>query len=167
MNAGTASINSQTSTPLNNLSNLAEKNDFESMMGSPITTNMKPKYCRPKIILWKEPSELDDEALDSVQMSHISKPEVQNLQQKIASPKKMFNPKKKWLREAWQDGCRPLDENAAVQQQATVSSINKWKMNEDAENAPMNPNQNRPSVLVIMGVQPSNAIDADVQLHQL
>lgn len=169
MNAGAASINSQTSTPLTNLSNhhhLADSNDFESMMGSPITTNMKTKYCRPKIILWKEPTEEHDEyALESVQ---INRPEVQMMQQKLSSPKKTFNPKKKWLREAWQDGCRPLDENTAVQSQASVSSVcNKWKMN---ENNVENPNQHRPSVLVIMGgsgMQPSNAIESDVQLHQL
>lgn len=138
MNAGTAITNSssQTSTPLISIATKISSEPME-LLGSPISTN-KPKYCRPKVILWKEPTELEEDPLDGVQIPP-NKPEF--VQQKISSPKKSFNPKKKWLREAWQDGCRPLDENS----QTTVSN---WQMN---ENNLDNPNQNRPSVLVIMG----------------
>jgi hypothetical protein len=142
MNAGTAMNNSQTSTPL--LNNISTKiSEPSEILGSPISTT-KPKYCRPKVILWKEPTELDDDPLEEAQhiMQQKNIPEI--VQQKVvSSPKKSFNPKKKWLREAWQDGCRPLDENS-LQNQATENIANNWQMNE-------NPNQNRPSVLVIMG----------------
>lgn len=149
MNAGTAMNNSQTSTPLFN--NLATKiSEPSEILASPISTT-KPKFYRPKVILWKEPTELDDDPLEEAEQN--TKPEIVQ-QRVVSSPKKSFNPKKKWLREAWQDGCRPLDENS-LQHQTTENIASNWQMNE-------NPNQNRPSVLVIMGQQ-NNHLEKEYQ----
>lgn len=125
MNAGQAEYNIiQSSTPIQNqqqqqqsqqyLISESSTPDIAALMGSPISTN-KPKYCRPKIILWKEPiDDNDDEPLNSE--NELQKNESMSanvLCTSAPSPvKKSFNPKKKWLREACQDlGTQPLDFN--------------------------------------------------------
>lgn len=111
MNAGTAE-NIQSSTPIQKQNYASDAIDL-AIIGSPVSTN-KPKHCRPKIILWKEPMDDNDEELslnndeNILKTTEISGPSEKNLS--VPSPKKLFNPKKKWLREACQDlGTQPLD----------------------------------------------------------
>ncbi|KAG5671831.1 hypothetical protein PVAND_002005 [Polypedilum vanderplanki] len=110
MNAGTAE-NMQSSTPIQQSQQFYSSEttpDFASIMGSPVTTNNKPKYCRPKIILWKEPiDDNEDEPLSNdseFNKKNESESSCDAVCSFIQSPvKKSFNPKKKWLREACQD----------------------------------------------------------------
>lgn len=127
MNAGAADNNLtlQSSTPIQRQTNLNNTDASESLasiiIGSPVSSN-KPKHCRPKIILWKEPmDENDDESPLANEENIIYQPNLSNgplanrrtslNSTSGASPvKKSFNPKKKWLREACQDlGTQPLD----------------------------------------------------------
>lgn len=163
MNAGTGSILS--STPVQVALVKSEATSLASVMGSPITTN-KPKYCKPKIILWKEPiDDTEDEPLQSstdeleinqtsaaVQETHVS-----------SSPKKSFNPKKKWLREAWQEdlGAQPLEGYGTTHplyKNSSQTNTANWQMTSPSANndsrgpsseTVTNPNQNRPSVLIM------------------
>lgn len=140
-------LNVQSSTPIQNQQDTTE---FSSVMASPISTN-KQKYCKPKIILWKEPID----AIDHEEEIMNNENDLKNIDTVVSttsslsgasSPvKKMLNPKKKWLREAWQeqDLARPLD-----------YGINHplYKYTESTSSSPLltlNPNQNRPSVLVM------------------
>ncbi|XP_070501510.1 uncharacterized protein [Chironomus tepperi] len=111
MNAGTAE-NIQSSTPIQKQNYASDATDL-AIIGSPVSTN-KPKHCRPKIILWKEPMDDNDEESSLNNEENILKPkEISGPNEKnlsVPSPKKLFNPKKKWLREACQDlGTQPLD----------------------------------------------------------
>jgi hypothetical protein len=112
MNAGAAE-NIQSSTPIQKQNYASDAIDL-AIIGSPVSTN-KPKHCRPKIILWKEPMDDNDEEESSLNNDeNILKPtEITGPSEKslsVPSPKKLFNPKKKWLREACQDlGTQPLD----------------------------------------------------------
>lgn len=156
MNAGAGSI--QSSLPV--LSNISEPSDLALVMGSPISAN-KPKHCRPKVILWKEPiDDADDDPLESVSELRVNPPEIVKEQPVSSSPvKKSFNPKKKWLREAWQEdlGARPLDcygTNHPLYKNPSQGDMSNWQMasssNDSASTSSdynANPNQNRPSVL--------------------
>lgn len=147
------------STPVTVASMKAE--DMASAMGSP----MSSKHLKPKVILWKEPiDDVDDDLLENAEPNAL---------RIVASPvsapvstspmKKSFNPKKKWLREAWQEdlGARPLEgygvnhplyqnptENGANWQMAPTSSVPPTTA-ASANETIMNPNQNRPSVLIM------------------
>lgn len=149
MNAVAGIANS--STPVQ----VAEVADLSAIMGSPISGN-KPKHCRPKVILWKEPLEEDDDPLNSSgsnELRMINAPVIEPEAAAQFSPvKKSFNPKKKWLRDAWQEdlGARPLDGYGAN------CGLNNWQMastsssNDSASGeVTANPNQNRPSVLIM------------------
>lgn len=163
MNAGAA--NMQSSTPVQLASSFTEAADFASIMGSPISGN-KPKHCRPKVILWKEPIEdAEDDPLESNgsnDLRIINAPvNVQETTTTSASPvKKSFNPKKKWLREAWQEdlGARPLDgygsNHPLYNKNPAQMDPNNWQMASSSTDMRSfmsetitNPNQNRPSVL--------------------
>ena len=168
MNAGAGSI--QSSTPVQVLTVKSEATDLASLMGSPISGN-KPKHCKPKIILWKEPiDDADDDLLDNSGPSEIKVPVV--TQAPVASSsfspaKKSFNPKKKWLREAWQEdlGASPIegygvnhplyknpsqpDTSNVSWQMASSSSSSNETTNITGPEASTNPNQNRPSVLIM------------------
>lgn len=123
MNAGAAENILQSSTPIQQQQQVnshlnSDITDLASLMGSPISTS-KPKHCRPKIILWKEPiDDNDDDPLnnDVEDDSKSHESEIANAEAvctSVASPvKKSFNPKKKWLREAWQEdlGAKPFDD---------------------------------------------------------
>lgn len=142
--------------------------EISSVMASPISTN-KQKYCRPKIILWKEPIDANDDD----EMVTINENELKDNQSSCnntivssnscttsssSSPvKKMLNPKKKWLRqsEAWQeqDLARPLDYGT---NHPLYHSDRNWQMtsnidfNISSSSPPLlNPNQSRPSVLIM------------------
>jgi hypothetical protein len=140
MNAGAAE-NVQSSTPA-----YQDSSDFSSSVtSSPISTN-KQKHCRPKVILWKEPIDGhdEDELMNNENVlkenSTCNSASNSNV---IASPvKKLINPKKKWLREAWQeDLARPLDYGSS---HPLYTESGNWQMSSTS-----NPNENRPSVLIM------------------
>lgn len=157
MNAGAGTL-LQSSTPVQLASSISINSDLTSIMGSPITAN-KPKQCRPKVILWKEPIEdADDDPLENkCDSGSISAPTIV---QESSPVKKSFNPKKKWLREAWQEdlGARPLDDcgvNHPLYNSQLQNDMSNWQMasssNDSVSDTVVNPNQNRPSVLIIRG----------------
>lgn len=163
MNAGAGTI--QSSTPVQIAPNSTEINDLASIMGSPISAN-KPKTCRPKVILWKEPiDDVDDELLDGSGSNELRVNNTPVIAQETAttsSPvKKSFNPKKKWLREAWQEdlGARPLEgygNTHPLYNNQTQADTNNWQMASSSNDSGsmssdtnVNPNQNRPSVLIM------------------
>lgn len=159
MNAGAGSL--QSSTPVQIISNVAETSDLAAIMGSPISAN-KPKHCRPKVILWKEPiDDVDDDPLDSgsSELRIMPTPEVvQEAKTSFSPMKKSFNPKKKWLREAWQEdlGARPLEgygTNHPLYKNPSQTDMNNWQMASSSASSSSeslaNPNQNRPSVLIM------------------
>lgn len=140
MNVGAADNNIQSSTPIQKQNYASDAIDL-AIIGSPVSTN-KPKYCRPKIILWKEPmDDNDEEELSLNNDENILKPmEIIGSSEKsmtaVPSPKKLFNPKKKWLREACQDlGTQPLDFGTnhplynRLQTQAVDTSLINSQMN--------------------------------------
>lgn len=161
MNAGAGTI-LQSSTPVQLAQSISDNADFASILGSPITAN-KPKQCRPKVILWKEPiDDADDDSLENhgVSSGHLNITAPTIVQETAASPspvKKSFNPKKKWLREAWQEdlGARPLEDcaNHPLYMNPSQNNMNNWQMasssNDSACDYTVNPNQNRPSVLIM------------------
>lgn len=162
MNVVAGSI--QSSTPVQIMPNVTDTADLASIMGSPISAN-KPKHCRPKVILWKEPiDDADDDPLDSGSSDlHVSNAleVVQETKTSFSPMKKSFNPKKKWLREAWQEdlGARPLDDygvNHPLYKNPSQSDMNNWQMASSTSTSASsssdsfaNPNQNRPSVLIM------------------
>jgi hypothetical protein len=161
-------LNVQSSTPIHQQQVQHDASEFASVLASPISTN-KQKYCRPKVILWKEPID----AIDEDENTTINN-ENENVDNKVvnttvtsfssssssSSPvKKLLNPKKKWLREAWQeqDLARPLDfgENHPLfksdrnWQISSSPSTSIFDNNSSLSTTTLNPNQNRPSVLVM------------------
>uniref|UniRef100_A0A182VT74 C2H2-type domain-containing protein n=1 Tax=Anopheles minimus TaxID=112268 RepID=A0A182VT74_9DIPT len=79
---------------------LMDMNACMTLTTSPVTT--KPKNLRPKLIQWQEPtSQEEDESGDECY---------------VPSKQSTFNPKKKWLRDAWQDDlAKPLEPNLISQ----------------------------------------------------
>lgn len=161
MNAGIGPA--QNSTPVQISSSFSDISELASIMGSPISGN-KPKQCRPKVILWKEPiDDGEDDLLDpsGPKEFNVTSTPTPKQDSAISSPvKKSFNPKKKWLREcAWQEdlGTKPLDGYGTTHplyKSQSHSDINNWQMasssNDSATSSDyMNPNQNRPSVLIM------------------
>lgn len=163
MNAGAGAL--QSSTPVQIMSSVADTSDLASIMGSPISAN-KPKHCRPKVILWKEPiDDADDDLLDSgsseLNVENHAPEVVQETKTTFSPMKKSFNPKKKWLRDAWQEdlGARPLDDygvNHPLYKNPSQSDMNNWQMASSTSTSASsssesfaNPNQNRPSVLIM------------------
>lgn len=100
---------------------------------SPIAPKIKPN---PKVIEWTEPDrQLDDDS------------SADELESPVYST---FNPKKKWLREAWQDDlARPLE--PVTNSVATSSSI--MIQDQQLKLSPIkqqrNPNEMRPTVLMV------------------
>lgn len=95
--------------------------DMNAGLGtSPLTgKNAKPS---PKLLQWQEPLSQDEDNCDDDDDSS-DETELVN------SSRSTFNPKKRWLREAWQDDlAKPLE---------PIPSIS------------FNPNQNRPTVLMV------------------
>lgn len=85
---------------------------------SPITTKLKPT---PKIIQWNDPHIRDEDSGDDEATPATS----------------TFNPKKRWLREAWHDDlAKPLETTTVV---GTTHTIEKQ----------VNPNEMRPTVLMV------------------
>lgn len=167
MNAGAGIL--QISTPIQVASSVAEIPDLSSIMGSPITAN-KPKHCKPKVILWKEPiDDVEDDLVNNVVSSdnRTNSPSPYVKQETVTSSpvKKSFNPKKKWLREAWQEdhsttysdlGARPLEDcgvnHPLYNNHSQQNNMSHWQMvsSTSSENdTNINPNQNRPSVLIM------------------
>ncbi|XP_065088236.1 Krueppel homolog 1-like [Ochlerotatus camptorhynchus] len=126
--------------------------DMNAGMGlsaSPITAKTKPN--QPKLIQWHEPTsqEEDDSGDESTGVPARS----------------TFNPKKKWLRDAWQeDLAKPLEPSiispqalssttstAALKQQLNQESnyLKQTTNGEAAKVAAINPNQMRPTVLMV------------------
>lgn len=167
MNAGAGIL--QISTPIQVASSVAEIPDLSSIMGSPITAN-KPKHCKPKVILWKEPiDDVEDDLVNNVVSSdnRTNSPSPYVKQETVTSSpvEKSFNPKKKWLREAWQEdhsttysdlGARPLEDcgvnHPLYNNHSQQNNMSHWQMvsSTSSENdTNINPNQNRPSVLIM------------------
>uniref|UniRef100_A0A182J387 C2H2-type domain-containing protein n=1 Tax=Anopheles atroparvus TaxID=41427 RepID=A0A182J387_ANOAO len=83
--------------------------DMNAGLGSPVTT--KTKNSLPKLIQWQEPTGREDEeergGLDDESGDECTL---------ISPAKSTFNPKKKWLRDAWQDDlAKPLEPNVISQ----------------------------------------------------
>lgn len=154
MNAGTAENSIQSSTPVHH----PDSTDFSSSVtSSPISTN-KQKHCRPKVILWKEPIDGNDED-DLMNNENVLKENStcnSAITSVMSSPvKKLINPKKKWLREAWQeDLARPLDYGTS--HPLYKSDNGNWQMSSLSQTS-SNPNENRPSVLMMAHLSPSLA----------
>lgn len=159
--------NVQSSTPVHHQLQ-SGVSEMLSVMASPISTN-KQKYCRPKVILWKEPIDANDDddddemitnneqELNDNQKSCNKKVVVSNSSNISTSPvKKILNPKKKWLRqsEAWkwqEDLARPLDYGI---NHPLYHSDRNWQLSSNIEcslSSPplLNPNESRPSVLIM------------------
>lgn len=163
-------MNAGAGTLLAHSSSLTDITELASVMGSPISaiSPIKQKHCRPKVILWKEPiDDIDDDPFNSNSLIElkVNTPPVfaQDPAVHLSPVKKSFNPKKKWLREAWQEdlGARPLEGYGAshpLYKNPSQPDTNNWQMasssndSGNSSDAIVNPNQNRPSVL-IMGPQ--------------
>lgn len=154
MNAGAAE-SVQSSTPIQDTSDFSS-----SVTSSPISTN-KQKHCRPKVILWKEPIDGNDEDElinnENVLKENSTCNNASSNNAVIASPvKKLINPKKKWLREAWQeDLARPLDDYGSSHPLFQSSESGNWQMSSLSPQT-SNPNENRPSVLIMANMSPSS-----------
>lgn len=97
--------------------------DMNAGLGSsPIAVKNKPN---PKIIQWHEPLSQEEDSGDESEIPAVS----------------TFNPKKRWLREAWQDDlAKPLE---------SISTNNLLLIQKSTEI--VNPNQMRPTVLMVAG----------------
>lgn len=117
------------------------------LAASPITAKTKPNV--PKLIQWQEPtSQEEDESGD------------ESVAGNGATPTRFtFNPKKKWLRDAWQeDLAKPLEPSIISPQvlsSTTSTAALKQQLNQSTELAAKptetlpNPNQMRPTVLMV------------------
>ncbi|XP_055536372.1 zinc finger protein rotund-like [Wyeomyia smithii] len=121
--------------------------DMNAGMGlsaSPITAKTKPNV--PKLIQWQEPTSQEED--DSGDESHGG----------VTIQHSTFNPKKKWLRDAWQeDLAKPL-EPSLISPQALSSTTStaalKQQLNQESapvihETVTVDPNQMRPTVLMV------------------
>ncbi|XP_058460124.1 Krueppel homolog 1-like [Malaya genurostris] len=118
--------------------------DMNAGMGlaaSPITAKTKPNI--PKLIQWQEPtSQEEDESGDESSGIPI---------------RSTFNPKKKWLRDAWQeDLAKPLEPSIISPQvlsSTTSTAALKQQLNQERNNlnnnTTLDPNQMRPTVLMV------------------
>lgn len=143
------------SNPYKSRKGLMVELDMNAGLGaSPITgTKMKPT---PKMIRWHEPLSQEEDSADEFEIPAQS----------------TFNPKKRWLREAWQnDLAKPLEPNITnhiLQSETQISNcllINEISSspskrtttvqpiqtptNSIVDNSQMNPNQLRPTVLMV------------------
>uniref|UniRef100_A0A182QLY5 C2H2-type domain-containing protein n=1 Tax=Anopheles farauti TaxID=69004 RepID=A0A182QLY5_9DIPT len=134
--AGLVAANVLPSSPVtpNNPYKLSRKGlmDMNAAMGgnpglSPVTS--KSKNSRPKLMQWQEPtSQEEDESGDECY---------------APSPKSTFNPKKKWLRDAWQDDlAKPLEPNVISQKvfSSTTSTMAlKQQLHQEIVSATISP----------------------------
>jgi hypothetical protein len=106
---------------------------------------------QPKVIAWKEPVENDDDYLSDVGPEPdpdpdptVQKPSTNQSIDQEESPK-LLNPKKKWLREAWNDdlGTKPLEPDVN-----NLFPESHWQMGGQRQ-IDDNPNQMRPTVLMV------------------
>lgn len=103
---------------------------------SPIAPKIK---ANPKMIEWTEPDQpLDDDSCDELEIPICS----------------TFNPKKKWLREAWQDDlARPLEPMtspvASTSSSITMASDHQQPHLSPKKQEHRNPNELRPTVLMV------------------
>lgn len=143
------------SNPYKSRKGLMVELDMNAGLGaSPITgTKIKPT---PKVIRWQEPLSQEEDSADEFEMPAQS----------------TFNPKKRWLREAWQnDLAKPLEPNITnhilqSETQKSYSNSNCSLSNQISspskrivepvqipmnvvDNSQMNPNQLRPTVLMV------------------
>ncbi|KFB47368.1 AGAP010516-PA-like protein [Anopheles sinensis] len=81
--------------------------DMNAGLGSPLKS--KTKNALPKLIQWQEPTDHEEEEEEADESGDELCP--------TSSPaKSTFNPKKKWLRDAWQDDlAKPLEPNVISQ----------------------------------------------------
>ncbi|XP_058834469.1 zinc finger protein GLI4-like [Topomyia yanbarensis] len=115
--------------------------DMNAGMGlaaSPITAKTKPNI--PKLIQWQEPtSQEEDDSGDEASGTPV---------------RSTFNPKKKWLRDAWQeDLAKPLEPSIISPQvlsSTTSTAALKQQLNQESSNTVLDPNQMRPTVLMVV-----------------
>ncbi|XP_039447815.1 metal regulatory transcription factor 1-like [Culex pipiens pallens] len=119
------------------------------LAASPITAKSKPNV--PKLIQWQEPtSQEEDESGDECAVAGNG----------VGGPptRFTFNPKKRWLRDAWQeDLAKPLEPSIITPQvlsSTTSTAALKQQLNQSTEpqtttTIPPNPNQMRPTVLMV------------------
>ncbi|XP_050095581.1 uncharacterized protein LOC126577749 [Anopheles aquasalis] len=87
-----------------------DMNAGRGLMASPVTTKTKTS-TRPKLIQWQEPLVPSGHEEDDGELVEGSGDE-----ESCAPAQSTFNPKKKWLREAWQDDlAKPLEPNVISQ----------------------------------------------------
>lgn len=108
--------------------------DMNAGMGSssPLTTKSKPNV--PKTIQWQEPSSQEEDSGDDCETPAQS----------------TFNPKKKWLRDAWQDDlAKPLDAASVTTSPTIITNLQTIPASTTSVIMP-NPNEMRPTVLMIV-----------------
>lgn len=123
--------------------------DMNAGMGlavSPLTAKTKPNV--PKLLQWQDPTSQEED--DSGDESIVRTP-----------ARSTFNPKKKWLRDAWQDDlAKPLEPNLISPQvlsSTTSTAALKQQLNQEGNNQRQqysngttpDPNQMRPTVLMV------------------
>lgn len=95
--------------------------DMNAGLSSPITTKIK---ATPKVIQWTDIQLRDEDSGD-------------DYDQEATPASSTFNPKKRWLREAWHDDlAKPLE---------TTTTVSTTQINEKQ----INPNEMRPTVLMV------------------
>ncbi len=95
--------------------------DMNAGLSSPITTKIK---ATPKVIQWNDLQLRDEESGDDEATPATS----------------TFNPKKRWLREAWHDDlAKPLETTTTATTVGSIHSVQKH----------VNPNEMRPTVLMV------------------
>lgn len=143
------------SNPYKSRKGLMVELDMNAGLGSSPITGTKMKLT-PKVIRWQEPLSQEEDSADEFEMPAQS----------------TFNPKKRWLREAWQnDLAKPLEPNITnhilqLETQKSYSNSNCSPTNQISspskrvvqpvqmptnvvDNSQMNPNQLRPTVLMV------------------
>lgn len=131
------------SNPYKSRKGLMVELDMNAGLGaSPITgTKMKPT---PKVIRWQEPLSQEEDSADEFELPAQS----------------TFNPKKRWLREAWQnDLAKPLESSTDTKKlyykspyqmlSSAKQTVLTAQTTSNIDNSQMNPNQLRPTVLMV------------------
>ncbi|XP_055592821.1 Krueppel homolog 1-like [Uranotaenia lowii] len=138
--------------------------DMNAGMGlsaSPITAKTKPNL--PKMIQWQEPTSQEED--DSGDESNCEIP-----------ARSTFNPKKKWLRDAWQeDLAKPLEPNIISPQvlssTTSTAALKQQLMSSPDNSSPkhqvitIDPNLMRPTVLMVASKDRARPLDEQPTIH--
>jgi hypothetical protein len=104
--------------------------DLNAGMASSSPISTKTKFNQPKLLQWQEPLSQEEDTGDEEESEIL-----------ISSASSTFNPKKKWLRDAWQDDlAKPLCESEVTPNYQYFSQPMQQQLD---------PNQMRPTVLMV------------------